>query len=180
MSKVSATTPFDPQPENWWSKGSSRLAQQLCDASQFLRGLRVQMRFGELTRAPLQMLRFQVVGDAVECDWLARSADPWDRDLSHGIGHRHASIQALKDAIDVRALLFYSLPEVESARLRIFRDSSRQSREIIITGYVERKDSSFRSVRSLAMRAKLLGFRFSLDDDILDGVPTEEPLCVGQ
>ena len=41
MSKVSATTPFDPQPENWWSKGSSRLAQQLCDASQFLRGLRV-------------------------------------------------------------------------------------------------------------------------------------------
>ena len=179
MSTSSATSPFDPHRDNWWSKGSSRLAKQLCDASQFLRGLRVQLRFGRLTRAPLHLLRFQIEEDVVECDWIARLPDPWDADLARDIGRRHASLQALRDAIDVRALLFHSLPQVETARLRIYGEESLHSRELLIDGYVNRGDSAFCSVRSLAMRAKLLGFRFSLENGILNRLNREDQLCVG-
>lgn len=179
MSLISATSPFDPQRENWWSKGSSRLAKQLCDASQFLRGLRVQLRFGRLTRAPLRLIRFQVEDNVAECEWIARQPDPWDADLARDIGRRHASLQALRDAIDVRALLFDSLPQVETARLRIYGERSVHSRELLIDGYVNRNDSTFRSVRSLAMRAKLLGFRFSIENGILNRLLREDQLCVG-
>jgi hypothetical protein len=179
MSSVSTIDGSDSQKENWRSKTGSRLAKQLCNAGQLLRALRVQMRFGELTRAPLQLLRLNIREEVVECDWLARSPDPWDKDLPRNIEHRHEGLQALKDAIDVRALLFETLPHVETAYLRVYRESSHPSREMIITGYAERGDSASRSVRSLVMRAKLLGFRFSLEDDKLVQI-SEEQLCVGR
>lgn len=76
MSTASAISPFDPESENWWSKGTSRLAKRVCDVGLFVRSLRVQMRFGDLTRAPLRMLRFQLNENVAECDWLARVPDP--------------------------------------------------------------------------------------------------------
>lgn len=167
MSTASAISPFDPESENWWSKGTSRLAKRVCDVGLFVRSLRVQMRFGELTRAPLQMLRFQLNENVAECDWLARLPDPWDGGLMPEIGQRHASLQALKDAVDVRSLLFEMLPDVDAAYLRIYRESLPRTRELIISGHVHRGVTSFRGVHSVAMRAKLLGFRFSLEDDVL-------------
>jgi hypothetical protein len=179
MSFVPAGTPFIPEREDWWSMGSSGLAKHLSNASHFLNALRIRMRFGELTRAPLRLLRLQLLDEAVECDWIARSPDPWDIGLPGNIEHRHAALQALKDAIDVRALLFASLPQAETAHFRVFRESSSMSREMIITGYAERSDGAFRHVRSPAMRAKLLGFRFSLEDDVLHELSIDEQLCVG-
>jgi len=81
MSFVSAFFPSDPPRQDWESEGENRLVKQLCNASEFLRGLRVQMRFGNLTRAPLRLLRLQMLDDVVECDWQARMTDPWDADL---------------------------------------------------------------------------------------------------
>ncbi len=178
MSFVSATAPFDPHRNNWRLEGIPRLAKQICNASQFLRGLRVQMRFGELTRAPLQLLRLEILSEVVECDWLARAPDPWDADLSRGVRQRHASLQTLKDAIDVRALLFDTLPQVKTARFRVYRASSSYAREMIIEGCTQRSDGAFRTVQSLAMRAKVLGFHFYLENDILYGISTEEQRCV--
>ena len=106
MSSVFSISPFDPEGENWWSKGTSRLAQRVYHVGLFVRGLRVQMRFGDLTRAPLRMVRLQLKERVAECDWIARLPDPWDEDLRPDIGQRHASLQALKDAVDVRFLLF--------------------------------------------------------------------------
>lgn len=174
MSIVSAASPIDPFTGSWGSKGVPRLAKQLYNASQFFRGLRVQMRFGELTRAPLKLLRFQVLGETAECDWLARSPDPWDTDLPQNIRERHSSLQTLRDAIDVRALLFDSLPHVDTAALRVYRDSPRFIRELVLKGYVQRNDNSSRGVHSLAMRAKILGFRFNLEGHILRGIPMEQ------
>ena len=172
MSSAFPISPFDPESENWWSKGTSRLVQRVCDVGLFVRGLRVRMRFGDLTRAPLRMVRLQLKENVAECDWIARLPDPWDEGLQPDIGQRHASLQALKDAVDVRFLLFEMLPDVDAAYLRIYRETPARVRELIIAGHVHRNAASFRGVHSIAMRAKLLGFRFSLEGDIL--CPTRE------
>jgi hypothetical protein len=51
----SAIFPSDSFRENWALEGAGGLVKQLFKASQFLRGLRVQMRFGELSRAPFTL-----------------------------------------------------------------------------------------------------------------------------
>ncbi len=130
----------------------------------------MQLRQGELTRAPLKMLRLQVTAETVECDWLARPPDPWDAYLPQKVGKRHATLQALRDAIDVRMLLFHTLPEVETAYLHIYREIPNKGKELIITGCTQRNDNLARGVHSLVMRAKVLGFRFRLDDDVLSAL----------
>jgi hypothetical protein len=181
MSSASVTSQIVPNQKEWWSKGSSGLARQLFDTSQLLRGFRVRMRFGELSRAPLQLLRFQFLSPSqvVECDWIARLPDPWDVDLPQRIRQRHASLQALKDAIDVRALLFDTLPQISEAYFRVYRESPSSAREMIISGCAQRNDNSSRCVRSLAMRAKVLGFRFNLEEDVLSGIPVEQQAVAG-
>jgi hypothetical protein len=179
MSFGSPISPFDPDGEDWWSKGSSGLTRQISGVSHFLHDLRTQIRFGTLSRAPIRLIRFQIKEDTAECDWMARHQDPWDADLSREIGRRHASLQALKDAIDVRSLLFIALPDLAAARLRVYRDSTARKRELIITGNVRRKDSAFRSIHSLAMRAKLVGLRFCLENGYLCRLSREDKFGFG-
>jgi hypothetical protein len=179
MSFTSATAPFEPSRVEIRSKGSSRLVKRLCDAGLFIRNLRVHLRFGELTRAPLRLLRFQVAESLVECDWVARSADPWDSDLPHGVGHRHASLQALQDAIEIRNLLFQCLPEANRAVLRGYRHSAHRGNELIIAGSSDRNDVPARSIRSVAMRAQMMGLRFSLENGVLNKISGEAHLRVG-
>jgi hypothetical protein len=158
---------YDPYGDNWRSDGTPGLVEQFCNISQFLRGLKVKMRFGELSRAPLKLLNFQIFDEVVQCDWLARSPDPWDAGLSTRIQERHSSLQTIRDAIDVRALLFDVLPHAAAADFRVYRESSTNVREMIMTGCTHRVDNSSRCVHSLVMRAKILGFRFHMDGDAL-------------
>ena len=97
MSFVSAA--YDPFEESWTLEGGGGLARQLFRASQFLSGLRVQMRFGELSRAPLHLVRLQMLDKVVECDWLARSPDSWDADLSRNVQQKHALLQSAPSAL---------------------------------------------------------------------------------
>lgn len=167
MSFASPISPFDPDGQDWWSKGCSGLTQQVCGVSRFIREFTTQLRFGRLSRSPLRLARLLIHEDRAECDWISREQDPWDFDLSREIGRRHASLQALKDAIDIRTLLFASLPELRRARVRVYRESTSHSRELIIEGNVRREESAHRNIHSLAMRAKLVGLRFDLDDGSL-------------
>ncbi|HMG87964.1 MAG TPA: hypothetical protein VK574_19690 [Terracidiphilus sp.] len=167
MSFGSPVSPFDPNGEDWWSKDISGLTRQINGVSHFLHSLRIQLRFGALSRARLHLLRLQIKDDAAECDWVARRQDPWDVDLTRMIGRRHSSLQALKDTIDIRSILFIALPDLATARFRVYRESADQSRELIIFGNVRRQDSMFRSIHSLAMRAKLVGLRFRLENGLL-------------
>ncbi len=144
--------------------------KRLCDVGYLFRGWGVQLRFGHLSRAPLRLLRLELRGNAAECDWVARTADPWDADLPRPLGDRHASLQALEDAIDVRDLLFSVLQGVDTATFRVYRESAGIERELIIAGTVTRQHSAARSIRSLAMRAKLLGLQFWLEDGILEAL----------
>lgn len=151
--------------------------QELREAKSFLRAFRFKMRFGELTRTRLRLLRFELQDNVAQCDWLARPADQWDAGLGIELARRHASQQALKDAIAMRALLFKSARSLQSGDFRVYRDSSQHGRQLIATGRVERTDQDARHIRSLAMRAKLLGFKFTLEDEVLIAIPTGFEPC---
>lgn len=141
--------------------------RQLWEASDFVRKLRVQMRFGKLSRAPLKLLRFELRGDVAECEWMARPADPWDTDLAPGVSKRNASSQALEDSLAVRKMLFAAIPDISSAVFRVYRPVEGAEAELIIVGTVERHEQVAGNIRSLAMRAQLFGFRFWMDDGVL-------------
>jgi hypothetical protein len=140
----------------------------------FGRAVHRQMRFGELSRAPLRLLRVEWRGDVAECDWMARPADEWDRDLPRQVSDANVSEQALRDAIAMRELLFHALPGVDTASIRVFRQSSGGTRDLIITGTVTRGEEVPRNVPSTAMRAKLLGFQFWFQEGFLEAMPSEE------
>jgi len=136
-------------------------------ASEFARKLRFQMRYGELSRAPMKLLRLELREDYAECEWLARPNDPWDRDLSEEIREQNRTAQALYDALTVREFLFSSIPQIRLATLRVYRPTEWQSRQLIITGSVNREDVPPPRIASLVMRAKLCGLHFELMDGAL-------------
>ena len=104
---------------------------------------------------------------------MARPPDPWDADLPARVGKRKASLQALQDAIAVRDLLFGTLPDLSSALFRVYRESAGELAELIITGTVSREEHIPLNVSSLAMNAKLSGFRFRMADGILEAMQLE-------
>ena len=139
----------------------------LWEASDFLNRLRRELRFGELSRARLRLLRFEVRGEVAECEWVARPADPWDSDLPPKTGKHHASVQALEDCLAIRRLLFSEMHALTTAVFRVYRETEGEHAELIITGTVTREDVPAVNVCSLAMRAQLCGLRFCLADGIL-------------
>jgi len=147
--------------------GPGTLLRQLCDVSYFLRVFKTHLRFGELSRAPLKLLRFQLLGREAECDWLARSPDPWDEYLPQELGAHHASLQALEDAIGMRQLMFVLFPQIEAAGFRVYRPAAGEQIELIIAGSVAKEDQVPQAIQSVAMRAKLCGFQFVLDEGVL-------------
>ena len=167
MSLASAIFSSGSHRKAWRPEEEDRLFTQLARASRFLRDIRFHLRYGELSRAPLKMLRFQIVAGIIECDWMARKPDPWDAELARTVQQRHALLQTLKDALSIRALLFDAFKDVEMANVRVFRESADYKPEMIMTGCLHRGDHSARGEHSIVMRAKILGYRFRLEGDAL-------------
>lgn len=147
--------------------------RQLWEIADLVRAMRREMRFGEISRAPLKLLHVELRNDTVECDWIARPPDIWDSSLRRSVRDRNESQQALLDAIAVRNLVFDALPKIDCAVLRAFRQPAREPPELILLGTVSREMPEVHRVSSLAMRAKLYGFCFVLEDGLL------RPLHVG-
>jgi hypothetical protein len=150
------------------------MMKQLCDIRNVLTRLRVQLRFGRLSRSPLRLIRLEWRGNHVDCDWIARPPDEWDRNLPKCVGDSNCSLQALEDAIAVRSVLFYTLRDISTATFRVYRASETEPQELIITGTVTRPEPVRWNIHSLVMRAKLSGFRFALDDGRLAPIQVEE------
>lgn len=146
----------------------------LWNFADFGRAVRRQLRFGNISRAPIRLLRLGWQANVVECDWMVRAADPWDADLPRHVSEENASAQALEDAIAIQELIFAELPEAEKANLRAFRQVAGERPELIIAGNVDRGEKIPRHIVSPAMRAKLLGFRFWFVDGSLAALESEE------
>jgi hypothetical protein len=166
-------TTSDSVSENFDKWGHGTMIRHLYEIGDFIRRLRIQARFGELSRAPLELMRVELRAGIAECDWIARPADQWDGGLPLGVGDRNASVQALQDAIAVRDLLFRALSDLNSAVVRAYRRSPSGNTELIIKGAVSRGQRPPLAVRSLAMRAKLFGLQFSLQEGILEDLQAE-------
>jgi len=141
--------------------------KHLWEVGYFLRLLRAKLKYGEMSRSPLRLLRVEWQGDAVECDWMARPPDPWDADLPVPIRERNESLQSLKDAMTVRDVVFSALPGVRTAKLRVYREVPHEPLHLIIAGSLSREDSPPIRIPSLVMRAKLSGLTFCLNDGVL-------------
>ena len=147
---------------------------QIREAADFVRNVQRRLRFGMLSRASLKLLRLELRGKEAECEWMARLPDAWDADLPPRVGERHASVQALEDALVVRDLLFAAVPSVASAVFRVYRQVEAEHADLIITGTVTREDQAAPNVCSLAMRAQLCGLRFWLADGVLGRFQSEK------
>jgi hypothetical protein len=145
----------------------------LWEASDFIRAVRRRLRFGELSRAPLRLVSLELRGDWAQCEWMMRPADAWDEGISPAIRERRMTEQALRDAMEVRSLLFAALPGVASANLRVYREA--ETPELIIAGTVMRGSPAFPGIRSTAMRGKLCGLQFELADGKLEPLLREGP-----
>ena len=73
--------------------------RQVYEVADFVRATRRRLRFGELSRAPIQILRLQLRGDFAECDWMTRPPDVWDSKLPLPARNESTSRQALADAM---------------------------------------------------------------------------------
>jgi hypothetical protein len=139
----------------------------LLETADFLGRARRQMRSGAYSREPLMLLRVEWKGDLVECDWLMRSVDPWDRDLPSHLARENQTLQALRDALNLRDIVFRSFPAVVNADLRMFRAAEDHHLELVMRGSTSRTNEVFYRVASVAMRAKLCGFHFTLAEGAL-------------
>jgi hypothetical protein len=145
----------------------------LWQAGDFIRAVRRELRFGELSRAPLRLVSLEWRGDWALCEWMARAADAWDAGISPVVRDRRMTEQALKDAMEVRTLLFSALPGVNTANLRVYREA--EPPELIIAGTVMRESPALPGVRSTAMRVKLCGLHFQMEDGKLEPLLREGP-----
>lgn len=150
---------------------SHGMIRPLREIDDFIRRLRTLVRFGDLSRAPLRLLRIEVRGEAIECEWMARPADPWDADLPLAVRERDVAEQALRDAVTVRKLLFFTFPDAATAAIRVYRQG--EVPELVIAGTVAREEPSLMGIRSLAMRVKMCGLQFRLDDGRLQPLQGE-------
>jgi len=154
------------------------MLRQICELGDFLRRMRTQLRFGDLSRGSLRLLRLEVQGDSAECDWMARPADPWDTAIAADLRDRRVAEQSLRDAIQVRNLLFSIFPDVVRVAVRVYRRTDDPWRELIIVGTVRREKQVETAVKSLVMRAKLLGLHFQLEEGKLEALDGEQPVWV--
>ncbi len=133
----------------------------------FFQAIRNQMRFGEFSRLPIRLQRFEVMDDWAECDWFMRPPDPWDIQLPTQMREEHLTQQALHDGLKIRELIFRGFPQVQRAELKVYRELD-DSVQLMMAGTVLRDTEVLPRVASLVMRAKLYGFRFSLEGGVLE------------
>jgi hypothetical protein len=154
-----------------------RLVYEVAD---FVRAMRRRLRFGEFSRAPLQIMRLELRGDFAECDWMTRPPDLWDSKIPPSVRNESTSQQALADAMTLRHLLLGELPHVRSASLRGFRPSELGTPDVVIAGTILREDPYLLRIPSPVMRAKLCGFRFELENGSLKPLRRDDCSLAGQ
>jgi hypothetical protein len=143
------------------------LLKELTFFTDFLATARRRLRFSDLSRETLQVVRIEWRGDLVECDWLMRPGDQWDSHLSVHVAETNQTLQALRDALTVRETVFETFSAVSRAELRMYRPKPDYQCELMLSGSVSRMEEDSKRVASIAMRARLCGFHFILSEGVL-------------
>ena len=151
---------------------------EILNTVDFLAKARRKMRFGDYSREPLKLLRLQWTEVRVECDWVMRPPDAWDKFLPKPLAEKHQTHQALRDAMNLRDVLFESFPKAALADLRMFRSDGDEHSQLMLTGTVARSNEIMHRVPSVAMRAKLCGFRFTLTQGVLESLHAVSVSCM--
>ena len=126
--------------------GSAPLMKELLHGADFLGRVRRRLRYGALSLEPLLLLRFEWRRDSMECDWMMRPPDRWDKDLPAHVAKDNDTLQALRDALTLRELIFESFPAVNNAELRMFRADAEHRLELVMTGRVNPDSDAFERV----------------------------------
>ena len=148
--------------------------KDLWEVGEFVRKIRARMRFGELSRAPLRLLRLELRAirrDAI--GWRVRLMCGQVRCLGiFGI----ATLRCRRFRMRWLCARCFSRPcsDVQSADFRAFRQEAREPPRLVIYGTVTREMPAVPRVTSPVMRAKLCGFHFQMDDGVLEPLETEE------
>ena len=145
------------------------------EVSRWIKRLRARMSVGTLSRAPLEILRIELLvsNKRISCDWLIRPLDEWDDFQPAATRAKLQSQQALRDALAMRKLLFRLFPEARTTEICAYRVGAGGEHELVLAGTVQRGDDVPRSVASLTMRAHLSGFRFVMVDGALCALPLD-------
>jgi hypothetical protein len=144
--------------------------KEIFEVAGFLDFVRMKMRYGASSREPVQLLHVEWKGDWLKCDWLMRPVDSWDEILPERLRQISRTLQALRDAIHLRKLVFEAFPTVESAELRMFRATDDHRLDLVLTGAVTRDNDVLERIPSLAMRAKMCGFQFTMSEGTFESM----------
>lgn len=117
----------------------------------------------------MKLLWLEWKPERVEWDWLTRPADPWDADLPPRLVRERETLQALRDALDLRQMIFQSFPSAMNAELHMFRFDANHQPELIMSGSVARTNEVLERVSSVVIRARFCGFQFTLASGVLQG-----------
>jgi hypothetical protein len=141
------------------------------DDQEIFQAIRKHLRHGEYSRMPLQLRRCEITLDAAECEWFMRPPDPWDIYLPPRVRQEHITLQALRDALKMRELIFRAFPRIQRAELRTYRELQGEGPVPMMIGSVHRETEVSPRIVSLVMQAKLFGFRFCLEGGVLETMP---------
>jgi hypothetical protein len=154
-------------------KQGAHKVTEILETGNFIRRVRSAMRLGKFSRERLNLMRIEVRTNEAACDWIARPVDIWDADLPRHIRERHYAMQTIEDALTMREILFDTFGGIHAAELRAYQRSDHDEPELVMTGTAYRNDEQPARTIATAMRAKLLGFRFSLTDGALERLISE-------
>jgi hypothetical protein len=142
--------------------------ETLAQLRRFFASVRKTLRQGEFSREELELIRLEWKPGLVECDWLMRAPDAWDRLVPPYVRRENQTLQSFKDALTLRDLIFRRFPKVNQARLRMYGPREDGALELMMIGNVARENEIYQRIPSVVMRAKLCGFDFNLTDGVLE------------
>jgi hypothetical protein len=103
--------------------------------------------------------------------WRARDIHPWDRDLPEDRAVGRLLDQTLHDTEDAVERIFSAFPEASTLELNVF-EKEPASNKVIMSGLVERSDVGRCESSSIAMRLRMLGINYCVEDQRLDAIAT--------
>jgi hypothetical protein len=133
-------------------------------------------RRGEVRSDGLDLLEASV---KLSVSWRARGIHPWDRELPEQRTAGQLLDQTLHDTEDAVERIFAAFPEASTLELDVFENDPSSNR-VVISGAVDRSDVGRCDSSSIAMRLRMLGINYRVENRRLEVLkvvmlPSDQP-----